>query len=315
MLAQHLGAISLLVSVASAYPLQTCSWSTSFSSLVVFGDSFSDNGNEYQLSNQTWPVDPAYFGGRFSNGLVWNEVLAQNLSIPLHNYAYGGATTSNALVQGYSGAKSTLAVPSIDEQVNQYLQSVPPDAPLESSLFTFLGGANDVLFDSNITAIQSVGVISGVITQLRNKGAENFLILNYPDLSTLPYDFYIPLPTQLQLRQFSQELDTGLRWLRSSLDASGRSATQPTSSTPAAAYYVNLVPLFESFEYWEGGWRDAGFDPLGLYGSCLVGAYVEVPQRTLCADPDQRVYWDEYHPTRVSHRLIAQSILTDLQPD
>lgn len=174
-----------------------------FSSLVVFGDSYSENGNEYRLSNQTWPVDPAYFGGRFSNGFVWNEDLAQNLSIPLHNYAYGGATTSNALVQGHSSNGSTIPVPSIDEQVNAYLQDIPDDAPLDSSLFALFAGVNDILFDFNITAIPSAGVISGVITQLRNKGAQNFLLLNYPDLSMLPYDFYIPLATQLQLPEFS----------------------------------------------------------------------------------------------------------------
>ncbi|KAL9058716.1 MAG: hypothetical protein Q9162_001584 [Coniocarpon cinnabarinum] len=280
-----------------------------YSSLVVFGDSFSDNGNEFRLSNQSWPADPAYFHGRFSNGLEWNEVLAHNLSIPLHNYAYAGATTDNALAQGYSGHGSTLPVPSLSDQVQTFLQQTPPDAPLDSSLFAFLGGANDVIFDPNITAIQSVGAISMLVTRLRNAGAQNFLLLNYPDLSNLPYNFYIPLEEQMQFRDFSHDLDAGLTSLHASLVGSGRSPTQPTMSAHVRADYVNLMPLFETFNYWEGGWREAGFDKFGLYGSCLVGAYVEQPQRTLCNNPEQHVFWDEYHPTAVSHRIIAQTIM------
>lgn len=35
----------------------------SYSSIVVFGDSYTDNGNAYRLSNKTWPADPAYYEG------------------------------------------------------------------------------------------------------------------------------------------------------------------------------------------------------------------------------------------------------------
>ena len=300
---------------ASAAPLQLHYPPPTYSSLVVFGDSYSDNGNEYRFSNNSWPADPAYYQGRFSNGLVWNEILAQNLSIPLKNYAYGGATTSNAFVQGYSGKGGTIPVPSIDEQVNMYLDQAPEDAPLNSTLFAFLGGANDILFDPNITAVQSVGVLSGLTTQLRNRGAQNFLLLNYPDLGMLPYDYYIPLPTQLQLGNFSQDLDEDLGSLTSSLTASGRSPTTPTSSPPVTVTYVNLIPLFQSFGYYEGDWRKYGFDQFGLYGNCLVGVYAEVPNRTLCTNPDEHVFWDEYHPTRISHALIAQEVIASLTKD
>jgi phospholipase/lecithinase/hemolysin len=40
--------------------------------LVVFGDSFSDFGNVYKLSNKTWPL-ASYDHGRFSNGPIWSE--------------------------------------------------------------------------------------------------------------------------------------------------------------------------------------------------------------------------------------------------
>ena len=238
---------------------------------MTFGDFFSDNGNEYKLSNRKWPADPAYYGGRFSNGPVWVEDVAKNLSIPLHDYAYGGATISNAFVQGYSGAKSTIPVPSLEDQVGSYLTNMPSDALPASALFVLFGGANDILFDANVKAIQSVGIISTLITRLRNHGGRHFLLFNYPDLSMIPYDSYIPLPTQSQLRDFSYQLDKWLTSLKTGLTASELSPTAPTTSPSISVSYVNLIPLFNSFSYYEGGWKSAGFDQFGFYGSCLVG--------------------------------------------
>lgn len=293
-----------------AAPLQHRQASPKYTGIVAFGDSYTDSGNEFRLSNQTWPADPAYYQGRFSNGPTWVEDVAANLSVPLQNFAFAGATTSNALVQGYSGNEGSLPVPSIDEQLSRYLNSQPKS--LDSVLFAILGGANDILLDPNITAVQSVGVIAGVVTTLRNQGARHFLFLNYPDLSTVPYNSYIPLPTQLQLGTYSSELNTGLEALASGITASGASPTAPTSTPSVSVTYVNLIPTFDAFGYYEGGWKNAGFDQFGLYGSCLVGAYVEVPQRTLCSNPDQHVWWDEFHPTRVSHRIISESVISAL---
>lgn len=38
-----------------------------YARLIVFGDSYSDDGNgSWVVSNHTWPADPAYFGHHFS---------------------------------------------------------------------------------------------------------------------------------------------------------------------------------------------------------------------------------------------------------
>ena len=234
-----------------------------------------------------------------------------NLSIPLHNYAYGGASTSNALVQGYSGPNSTIPVPSLDEQVDTYLNGVPGDAPVASSLIALLGGANDILFDANVTAVQSVGVISGLATKLRNAGATRFLLLTYPGLSMIPYDSYVSLATQDQLGQFSTELGVGLQSLATSVRNSAPASTSSTEAKSADVTVVDLEPVFEAFGYYEGGWQDEGFDRFGLYGSCLVGAYTEAPE-SLCSNPEQHVFWDEYHPTAKAHGVIAKSVLKAL---
>lgn len=55
--------IAFEVSVANALPYKTAGSSR----LIVFGDSFSDNGNgSWIASKGTWPADPAYYGHSFS---------------------------------------------------------------------------------------------------------------------------------------------------------------------------------------------------------------------------------------------------------
>lgn len=74
--------------------------------LNVFGDSLSDVGQVFRATRGMYPPNPTYFQGRYSNGRVWVEYLAQRLHLSsrqTHNFASGGATTGsdpNSLVPG-----------------------------------------------------------------------------------------------------------------------------------------------------------------------------------------------------------------------
>ena len=67
MLLQNLFAAGVLfLSSVAALPLSKRD--EKITRLVVFGDSFSDDGNgAWIASNETWPADPAYFGHHFSS--------------------------------------------------------------------------------------------------------------------------------------------------------------------------------------------------------------------------------------------------------
>ncbi|UQC81431.1 GDSL-like Lipase/Acylhydrolase, partial [Colletotrichum lupini] len=274
-------------------------------SIVVFGDSFSDNGNgAARVSNNAWPIDK-YYKGRFSNGIVWAEYVAANLSLPLYDYAVGGATTSNALVQGYTGAKGDIAVPSVLDQVVSFLGKINPQGgafeaydsmAMESPLLIMFAGANDILFNANISASQSYQILRQAEAQLRDAyPSARVLTLTPPDISRLPYGFYLEDNlAKNQLRTFTGQLGELL----------DRSKT--------GAVNLDLRPLFDDFEYYASP-RAYGFDPLGKYGSCLEGAYGETPNVTICGDPDRRVYWDEYHPTTHTHSWIAKEVLDVLR--
>ncbi|KAK1997759.1 GDSL-like Lipase/Acylhydrolase [Colletotrichum falcatum] len=276
---------------------------SAFSSIVAFGDSFTDNGNgSARVSNYTWPSD-SYYDGRFSDGIVWAEYVAGNLSIPLYDYAVGGATTSNGLVQGYTGAGGTIAVPSVDDQVATFLSKTTPQGEaftdfestaLASPLFVLFAGANDILFNPNISASQAYQALLQAGTQLKAAyGTGEIVTISPPDLSKLPYGFYVDTLAKEQMRGFTTLLG----------DLLGRARF--------AAVNIDLRPLFEDFEYYAAP-QTYGFHPLGKYGSCLQGAYGETPNVTLCEDAASMVYWDEYHPTTQAHSWIAKQVLGEL---
>ena len=70
-----------------------------FDEIIVFGDSLSDTGNVFISSGG--PPSPPYFDGRFSNGPVTVERVADRLGLPAPspsliggtNFARGGAET------------------------------------------------------------------------------------------------------------------------------------------------------------------------------------------------------------------------------
>jgi phospholipase/lecithinase/hemolysin len=280
---------------------------TRFSSLVAFGDSFTDNGNgSFKLTNGTWPADPAYYKGRFSDGPVWVEDVASNLSIPLYDYAYGGATTDNNLVEGYTGPDSTVLVPGVAQQVSEFLSKNDTRVDIGSTFFIVFGAFNDIFFNPNLTAVQIAAALSGSVTTLINAGARHLLLLNYYDASEIPYDQFTDDTMKNKLTTFSVDFGRQVAKL-----TEGYRQQLAGEDDDSSVTYVDLMPLFKHF-YFYGEPSNYGYDAFGAYRGCLVGAYEEVPNRTLCSDPDRKAFWDEYHPARTTHCHIADHVLAAL---
>ena len=120
-----LGLLALMLAIPSVVA------ASQFSHIVVFGDSLSDTGNLYALDPSSVPASK-YYQGRFSNGPVWVEYLAEAdlLDATLVNNAYGGASTDGS------------SPPGLQVQVSTYTATadVLPDA-----LYVIWIGANDFL--------------------------------------------------------------------------------------------------------------------------------------------------------------------------
>src|SRR6185503_15692877 len=176
-----------------------------YDSLVVFGDSLSDSGNnalvigsnagQTILNNSYVPSQP-YGSGVYSNGPVWASDAAAKLGVPLQpslpggtDYAFGGATTGPA----GSGFPYSLLT-----QANQYLSTHTASA---TALYVIAGGGNDARAalgqiaacaglcagpTVTATAIQYAANVGAIVDALQAGGAQHIIVWNTPNLGLAP---------------------------------------------------------------------------------------------------------------------------------
>jgi phospholipase/lecithinase/hemolysin len=176
-------------------------FAASFTSLTVFGDSLSDNGNAFLVSQGSVPG--ANYGiYTFANGLttqyfsdgpntspaaagapgLWVDKFASKLGVPDPTPAIvGGPTGTNYAVA--AAETGTTNKQDVGSQVGLFTSTHPSGAS-PTSLYAFWAGANDI-FDGK-SAVQAADNIAGYITALHSEGAADFLWLNLPLLGDVP---------------------------------------------------------------------------------------------------------------------------------
>jgi phospholipase/lecithinase/hemolysin len=169
------------------------------SALIVFGDSYSDNGNTYRSSHSTYPFSPAYWEGRFSNGPVWVEYLARHFGLDpykftqLSDFAYGQAQAKGrvTLTTQVDGQPSLFTIPDLAGEYQLFVASNPP---LNSNaLYIVFIGANDFCnhFTPDANAQQLISDVlnaqKNLVRRLQeNYHAAHFVVVNARDLSAAP---------------------------------------------------------------------------------------------------------------------------------
>ncbi|BCL35633.1 hypothetical protein NSMS1_20800 [Nostoc sp. MS1] len=264
----------------------------------------SDNGNLFAFTKDPntgigFPPPP-YFQGRFSNGLNWTDILAQKLNLksptPIAtggnlnsgiNFAFGGATTTpiNTIATG---------LPSLPQEIGtfKYLVSQNPQLADPNALYTVWFGANDYLptqsldFPPFTTPNTTLKNISDAILDLASVGAKNFVVANLPNLGDTP----LALGIDSQFNGFSHQLNTlsqqhnlGLSQLIANLN-----------QNPALGLNIKLLdvnPLFNNA-------KNLGFKTIDK--PCL-----DRVAGTICANPDEYLFWDEIHPTARAHAILG----------
>ncbi len=157
-----------------------------FDSVIVFGDSLSDNGNLYNFLWHTTPASPPYYEGHFSNGIVWAEQLYASLfpseyNTGFKNYAVGGA----GAVLSYKQVLPYTLKMELESYLYWHAYSKKED-----TLFTiWIGGNNYLNAPANTDGITDsvVQAINNAIEKLIKAGGNKFLIPNLPDLGKTPY--------------------------------------------------------------------------------------------------------------------------------
>jgi outer membrane lipase/esterase len=135
-----------LAATVLLFPAVVTAQQASYSSITFFGDSYVDTGNARILSGGAQPPSPPYALGRFSNGLVFTDYLAQALNRPTDanpvfvtraasgNYAVGGARTDSPQVGTASQIGSYLTRPG----------ATPATLTDPNGLYVLFVGGNDL---------------------------------------------------------------------------------------------------------------------------------------------------------------------------
>ncbi len=165
-----------------------------FDRAAIFGDSTSDTGNVYDLTDDTWPISPPYYNGRYCNGPNWADSLSVSLK---YNYAYGSATTDNNFVPGYAKL-NTVLVPGILQQVDQYLNDPKGYFALDRIIHIIWGGANDVIANSTLAATPQLIIQSLMqsVTTLLAAGAKHIIVFNQEPFQNIPQISQLNEPAQ-----------------------------------------------------------------------------------------------------------------------
>ena len=266
-----------------------------FSQVIAFGDSLSDTGNFLALTTSLPNFFPVplpqagdYSQGRFSNGAVAVEVLANGLGVALQSHAYGGAKT---------GADGLVAGTGMQSQVGQFANSLGGAAADPSALYFVWGGANDLrditpaTFASTISS--TISHLTGIVGSLYQLGARNFLLPNLPDIGLTP-----------EARSAGPAVQGGATFASVTFN-NGLAAAYGALAGSLVDEHFAYVDILSAQRSLTAGAPGNGFSNVSQ--GCFTG-YVGVAG-TQCADSSGYLYWDKIHPTAATHALLGAQML------
>lgn len=308
------------------------------SSLYVFGDSLSDNGNLYAWTSNPSnpvtfglpiPVSPPYEQETFTNGPVYAERLWDRLGLPGElapaalpggtNHAVGGARSRyHSFDVGPDGLPplvwpANFASFSLTGQFQGYRDGLAGGAADASALYLVWAGANDLQDVLRLAQLsgpaaagarlaEAVGDVAGVIGGLVGLGARQLLVPTVPDIGALPVVAAFGAQAQGIARQYSIAFNQAID-----------QALQSFAGIPALE-----VLRFDAFGLLDEVVRDPaanGFTDIDT--ACLQGLYIAptpgAPAPTICSNPDEHLFWDVVHPSAAAHVILADEMYREVR--
>jgi phospholipase/lecithinase/hemolysin len=270
----------------------------SYNLIYAFGDSLTDAGNDYIASDGLLPTSAVYADGRFSNGNVWVQDLAQDLKLPAvkpslaggTDYAYGGAETG----QDPLHTENPIDLPS---QLLQFEFNVFDPSP--DALYALSIGANDTIdaipeyAKSPTLALKDVSTAVsnevGFVKDLAADGARNFVILNVPDLGKTPEESGAAATATKLSAYYDSLLGTDLAALAAheSLDIHIVNTFGLIDAAVADPSKYGLTNV--TTPVWTGNFEDPSSGTLNATGSAQ----------------NKYLFFDHLHPTETGHEAIA----------
>jgi phospholipase/lecithinase/hemolysin len=275
-----------------------------FSTTVVFGASLDDTGNACNLSAAACTPAP-YATPRVSNGTLWVELVAQRFGATVTpsrtggtNFAYSGARTGPI-------AGTTQGVPNMVQQVDAYLASTFT-ANRAQTLFvidaaTVGNDINDALVQGLTNPAAPLAIVTGavgnvvsMINKLYAGGARNILLVNSTDIGRTPLVRGLGAVASATASALSTQFNSGI------------ALQLPSIRTASAGLTITLLDL--------GALTTEVLATPSAFGFTNVAApcVVTTPPASVCTTPDSFFFWDGFHPTAATGRLVAARAITAL---
>ncbi|MBU7586940.1 MAG: SGNH/GDSL hydrolase family protein [Nostoc sp. TH1S01] len=272
-----------------------------FTNLYIFGDSYSDTGNAFNATKGILGAPPNY-NGRFSNGRLWVDYLADRLKSSLKpstentanhqgiNFAFGGATTGRDNL--FPAVIPELpALPGLQQQIDLFTSLLQQNSQFAdpNALYVIWAGAADYApfvnglpkYSDTIATITNISTAIQTLTEL---GAKHILLINVIDIGKTPLAPEVNHITNSEL--VSQVINKHNQALK------------------------EIVHIFE--------------DKINLIlfdVKSVVNEMIAHPQKfgftnttqgcslVESGNPDEYVFWDQVHLTSRANQFIAKTVL------
>ncbi|MBT8459015.1 MAG: hypothetical protein KJN60_05040 [Boseongicola sp.] len=269
-----------------------------YTDLLVFGDSLSDPGNRFELTNGTEPPQSLYPLRQFTNGDTWAATLGADFDSGT-NFAYGGATaiTNDDIYPDFTA-----------QRLEYYDADVSlGDNPLTAVNFggndlrSLIGDALPTEEEIGALFFQSIGSIAAGINELAATGLDDFLVFSAPKLSNLPD----VIGTSLEPLVFS---------LVDGYNTALENAVLAYQGSPINVQIFDIVAAQDEIF--------ANAAALGLTNTtdaCLTPNNPETEENEfffcgILEDPNTYFFFDGLHPTNTVHSEIAWMVQTAVTP-
>jgi outer membrane lipase/esterase len=263
--------------------------------IITFGDSLSDNGNLFATTGNP----PAPYNQRFTNGLVWTELLSGgSQTSPFQgtgvggntNLAFGGSRTDGAF--NLNGP-----IPSIPTEIASFFAFGGTIKPTDlvtlqggpNNIFQYftLAGAGATVAGITTTSVGAANDLSSSAVQLTVLGAKRILVGNIPDIGAAPSFNGSPQTSgaaTLATNIYNAQLDANIKAL--------------AAANPGTNYIqMDWNALFRAVTA-----NPAAFGYSNTTSSCIATAACVTGSK---AAQNHFVFWDGVHPTQTGHSILA----------
>ncbi|KAL6504936.1 hypothetical protein OROHE_023694 [Orobanche hederae] len=307
--------------------------------MFIFGDSLSDNGNNNNFLISFAKANYFPYGidfsfgptGRFSNGYIMVDAIAELLGLPLIP-AFSGASVEQmrygvnfasaaAGILDITGKNFVTLIP-FNEQINNFENTLDQitdslgvpnlELVLAKSIFFVALGSNDYLnnylmpnyvtrnqYNAQQYADLLVQQYSGQLTRLYMLGARKFVIAGLGLLGCIP-----SILSQGSDGSCSEEVNQIVLPFNTNTKAM---INNLTNNLPDALFsYIDIHKLMQDLVI---NARSYGFSVINR-GCCGTGRnrgqITCLPFQTPCPNRKQYIFWDAYHPTEAVNMLLGQ---------